>query len=73
MADYRIGDAGTSVTILSERAVRRGVPLYWPNASGKLIVGSTFKFPTDYDVTFFVQLREAQGFVFEGKEELIGV
>ena len=72
LPDYRIGGAGTSVTLLSERAVRRGVPLHWPT-SDELAVGSTFKFPTTYDVSLFVHLREAQGFIFEGEEELIGV
>ena len=72
MPDYRIGDAGTSVTILSERAVRRGVPLHWSKGEDSLAMGSTFKFQTPYDVTLFMRLREAEGYVFEGKEELIG-
>lgn len=73
MSDYRIGEAGTTVTILSERAARRGVPLHWPKADAKLVVGSMFKFPIPYEVTLFMRLREAEGYVFEGKEELVGV
>lgn len=71
MPDYRIGATGTSVMILSERAVRRGVPLHWLKGTERLAVGSTFTFPTAYDVNFFMREREAEGYVFEGKEEVV--
>lgn len=73
MSDYRIEQAGTSVTILSERAMKRGVPLHWSMSGGTLAVGSTFTFSTAYDVILFMRLREAEGYTFEGKEELVGV
>jgi len=72
MPDYRIGDAGTSVTILSERAAKRGVPLHWSRGGARLAVGSTFTFPTAYEVNFFMRLREAEGYIFDGKEALVG-
>ena len=71
-ADYRIEDAGTSVTILSERALKRGVPMHW-TIDGRLAVGSTFRFATAYDVAFFMRLREAEGYTFERKKELVSV
>lgn len=73
MSDYRIGEAGTSVTILSERAAKRGVPFRWMTGGNTLALGSTYSFPMAYDVTLFMRMREAEGYVFEGKEELIRV
>jgi hypothetical protein len=35
-------------------------------------VGSTFTFPTAYEVNFFMRLREAEGYIFDGKEALVG-
>jgi hypothetical protein len=64
MADYRIGQDGTIVTYLNERATQR--------ASGEVHpkVGSHIVFKTRSDTAKYVRAGEAQGFTFEGKEFL---
>jgi len=65
MADYRVGTNGTSVsvTILTARASKR---------TGKSagLKGWSVIFRSTCDLTKFVQARESEGYMFEGKNVL---
>jgi hypothetical protein len=64
MADYRIGQHGTIVAYLSERATQRAAGEVHPK------VGSHIAFKTRSDTARYVRAGEAEGFTFEGKEFL---
>jgi hypothetical protein len=64
MADYRIGQDGTIITFLSERATQRAAGEVHPK------IGSHIAFRTKSDAAGYVRAGEAEGFTFEGKEFL---
>ena len=66
MADYRIGQDGTIVVFLSERATQRAAG---PNKPKQ---GTSMAFKTRRDTAEFVRVGESQGFTFEGKEFIAG-
>ena len=63
--DYRIGQDGTSIALLSDRATQRGT-------GPKPPIGSRLVFKTRHDTADSVRVGEAEGFTFDGKEHLIG-
>jgi hypothetical protein len=65
MADYRVERDPTVVTILTERAAKRGVGTNPP-------VGERMVFKTRHDAARFVRDSEAEGYTFIGKENLAG-
>jgi hypothetical protein len=66
MADYKVEPDGTAVKLLTERAVERGT-------GPKPLLGWRMAFKTKHDVAQFVRDSEAEGYTFEGKENLAGV
>lgn len=64
MTDYRIGQDGTIITFLSERATQRASGTNHPK------VGSHIAFKSRHETAEYVRAGEAQGFTFEGKEFL---
>jgi len=62
-ADYRIGQDGTSIMIVSERATQRG-------QGPKPKRGWSIAFKSRYESAEFVQAGEIEGYTFEGKEFL---
>ena len=65
MADYRIGQNGTLIVLLSVRTTQRGI-------GPKPERGSSLAFKTMHDAAEFVRAGEAEGFTFEGKEFVAG-
>ena len=66
-ADYRIVPDGTAVVHLSERSIRRA------SGSGPGVkLGWSMVFKSRYDTAEFVHAGEADGYIFEGKEYLVG-
>ncbi len=63
--DYRIERNGTVVVLESERATQRGI-------GPKPQRGSRLAFRTKDDTAEFVRAGEAEGFIFEGKEFIVG-
>jgi hypothetical protein len=66
MADYRVEPDGTAAKLLTEHAAKRGIGPHPP-------VGERIVFKTRHDTARFVQDSEAEGYTFEGKENLAGV
>lgn len=61
--DYRIEDDAHTITLLSERATRRGT-------GPRPATGARLAFKTVDDVVKFIAAGKAEGFVFEGEESL---
>ena len=66
MADYRVERDAAAVRILTEHAAKRGIGPHPP-------VGERMAFKTRQDTARFVRDSEAEGYTFEGKENLAGV
>jgi hypothetical protein len=65
MTDYKVGPDGTIVTLLSERATQRGI-------GAKPQQGASLAFKTRHETAQFVRAGEAEGYTFEGKENIAG-
>jgi hypothetical protein len=63
MVDYRVEPDGTAVALLSERSAQRGT-------GPKPKPGWRMVFKTKRDTAQFVRAGEAEGYSFEGKENL---